>query len=222
MHPLRFLLCLAVLVAAQAQAQNRTDEDEFTAVIIRQFDALRAEIAQLRSTIKRQEDVISRLQRQVNQNYIELDRRLRVGPDGQLQAGTGQPPTISGDFRTRLQAALSLMESAQLGAAQSVLSEILLEEPEHPDAPLVWYWLGEVYLQLRQYEDAEQAFSYLVAAFEKHWRVPGAAFKLGEIFRQQGDRQRARIQYSRVVERYPDSPSARLAALALESSGKGG
>ena len=216
---LRHLLLLLPL-SAFAVAQDAETERVLEAVVD-QMEQMRQELSTMRKVLEQQEDTISRLERRVNQNYIELDRRVRDGSGGVAagdSASSSQAvPPSSGDFLARLQVAQGFIESGQLESARNTLSELLLLEPENPDAPLAWYWLGEINMQLKFYEDAEQAFSYLIAVYKDHWRVPAAAFKLGEVFRTRGHTQKARIQYSRVVERYPDSPAARLSALAIDA-----
>ena len=220
---IRHIFLLLLLPALSFAQQDEIDP--VSAIVVRQLEDMRRELTLMRQVLEQQENKISRLERRLNQNYIELDRRVRNlrsgdAPDPAAEVGGVAP--AAGDFRSRLQTALGFVESGQLAVAQTTLSELLLLEPEHVDAPLAWYWLGEVNLQLRKYEDAEQAFSYLIAVYEKHWRVPASAFKLGEVYRSRGELQKARIQYSRVVERYPDSPAARLSALAMDTMTRAG
>lgn len=226
MFAIRYFLLLVMALPAVptlSYAQTEEDKQQFQA-LASQIGDMRRELASMRQVLQQQENKISRLERRLNQNYIEFNRRLQDGNAGAVAAtpgasdGTGLVATapVEGDFRTRLQVSLGFMESGQLETARNTLSELLLLSPEHVEAPLAWYWLGELHLQLEHYDDAEQAFSYLIAVYEQHWRVPAAAFKLGEVYRVRGHDQKARVQYSRVVERYPDSPAARLADLALD------
>ncbi|MGI9345362.1 MAG: tetratricopeptide repeat protein [Gammaproteobacteria bacterium] len=223
---------LFVMSASPAHAQvfdsdpDGSESEQIIRAVSEQLRRMRQEIAGIRSVVQDQEDQISRLEQRMNQIHIELSRELltfreQLAGDNVAQSIESPDTSLgipaSADFRTRLQSALGFVESGQTRIAQNMLSELLLLEPENPDAPLAWYWLGEMHLQARQFQDAEQAFSYLIAVYENHWRVPASAFKLGEVFRLQEQQQRARVQYSRVVERYPDSPAARLSALALDA-----
>lgn len=205
--PLAALLALASAWAA-AQPVERSEVEGLRTRVTE----LTAEIEQLRGELRSQRGSIEQLERSLLQRFIELDRKIGAATGGE----DSQTAAAVGDFQTRLQGAVTLIERGDLEKAEKELSTLLLEQPNASDAPLAWYWLGELQLNAGSLDGAEQAFGYLIAAYPDHWRVPASTYSLGEVFRRKGELDRARVQYHRVLERFPESPAARLAELSLD------
>ena len=66
------------------------------------------------------------------------------------------------------------------------------------------------------YEDAKINFESVVDQFPNSNRAPDSLFKLGEIYRVEGNTEKALIFYLRAKEEYPDSGAAQLAKKSEE------
>ena len=91
--------------------------------------------------------------------------------------------------------------------------------PDHAYADNAQYWLAEAHYDQDAFETALAEFRRVVAEHGGGNKVPAAMLKIGYCHVQLGDEAAARRALERVVERYPDTNPARLAADRLESLG---
>ena len=79
-----------------------------------------------------------------------------------------------------------------------------------------YFWSGELFLAQEMYEDAKLSFKNVVDNFYQHSRAPDSLFKLGEIYRIEGDIARSLGFYNRVNEDFPDSGASQLSKKSQE------
>jgi tol-pal system protein YbgF len=73
------------------------------------------------------------------------------------------------------------------------------------------YWIGECHYGKQRYEDAIEAWNNLLRDFPSSDKLPDARVKKGMALERLGRRSQALLEYRYVVERYPNSPAARIA-----------
>lgn len=73
------------------------------------------------------------------------------------------------------------------------------------------YWIGECYYGKKEYEQAIDAWNALFRNFESSDKVPDGRVKKGMALERLGRRSQALVEYRYVLDRYPDSPAARIA-----------
>ena len=76
--------------------------------------------------------------------------------------------------------------------------------------------LVNYFLAQEMYEDAKLSFKNVVDNFYQHSRAPDSLFKLGEIYRIEGDIARSLGFYNRVNEDFPDSGASQLSKKSQE------
>ena len=208
------LLAGGLFFGVESLGAQELDSAEIEGLRVR-VEELSEELGAVREVLSEQQASMQRLESTLLRRYIELDHRI-TGTDASSSADASEE-LAGAPFQLRLQAAVSLVEQEEYAQAEDMLADLLVELPEDHDAPLAWYWLGEIQLHRESMDSAEQSFGYLIAAYPGHWRVPAATYRLGEVHRQRGDVDRARIQFNRVIDRYPQSAAARVAELALDA-----
>lgn len=85
---------------------------------------------------------------------------------------------------------------------------------KYPDGDLAgnaYYWLGEVYLVVPQLEQAEQAFSIVVQAYQTHPKVADALYKLGVTLDRMQKPKQSEEYLMEVQKRFPNSTASKLA-----------
>ncbi len=90
----------------------------------------------------------------------------------------------------------------------------------YPDSRLAGdaqYGLGESYYVSRDYEAAKEAFINLGLRYPQNARLPDALLKLGYIYGELGDVNRAREVLQKLMQVYPDSQAADFAEQRLQS-----
>jgi len=73
------------------------------------------------------------------------------------------------------------------------------------------YWIGECHYGKQRYEEAIEAWNALLRDFPSSDKLPDARVKKGMALERLGRRSQALLEYRYVVERYPNSPAARIA-----------
>lgn len=87
--------------------------------------------------------------------------------------------------------------------------------PANRLTPEAYYWLGEAHYAQRQFDQAEQALITLGSNYSDHPRIPDALLKLGYIYSERGDVDRARQVLEQLLNSYPDSVAASLGEMQL-------
>ncbi|MDM7916243.1 MAG: tol-pal system protein YbgF, partial [Candidatus Eisenbacteria bacterium] len=73
------------------------------------------------------------------------------------------------------------------------------------------YWIGECLYGKKQYAEAIEAWNGLLRDYPSSDKLPDARVKKGMALERLGRRSQALIEYRYVVDRFPNSPAARIA-----------
>lgn len=97
------------------------------------------------------------------------------------------------------------------------LAAFLSTYPDHKLASNAQYWLGEVYYAKGDYERAILEFDKVVKKYPKADKSAAAMLKEGFSFEKLGSVKEARVLMENVIEKYPGSPEADIAAKRLKT-----
>lgn len=97
------------------------------------------------------------------------------------------------------------------------LAAFLSTYPDHKLASNAQYWLGEVYYAKGDYERAILEFDKVVKKYPKADKSAAALLKEGFSFEKLGSAKEARVLMENVIEKYPGSPEADIAAKRLKA-----
>lgn len=89
--------------------------------------------------------------------------------------------------------------------------EYLRFYPETDFSDNAQYWIGECQYGKQDYDGAIAAWNQLMQGFASSDKLPDARVKKGMALERLGRRDQALLEYRFVVERYPNSPAARIA-----------
>lgn len=78
-----------------------------------------------------------------------------------------------------------------------------------------YYWLGEAYYAMRNFDRAEEVLVNLGTEYPGNNKIPDALLKLGYIYSERGDTARARQVLEKLLDTYPDSVAASLGEMQL-------
>ena len=90
------------------------------------------------------------------------------------------------------QASNLLLKERNLVGAVAAFKQHITDYPDSPYLANAYYWLGEIYLLEGQDELARQAFTMVVEKHPDHGKALDANFKLGKIYHQLGELDRAK------------------------------
>jgi tol-pal system protein YbgF len=89
--------------------------------------------------------------------------------------------------------------------------EYLKSYPDTDFADNAQYWIGECLYGKQKFDDAVEAWKGLIRDYASSDKLPDARVKMGMALEKLGRRSQALLEYRFVVERYPNSPAARIA-----------
>lgn len=188
-----------------------------------QLQQMQQEIQRLRGMVEEQAYQIEQINRQQRDRYIDLDQRISklTGSGGQSTATTRPSDTAvsaqPANEKATYDQAIALMRERQFDTSIELLEKQLTTFPRGDYAANARYWLGELYMALTppQLDTAKSHFVRLLSQFPQHAKVPDALFKLGSLYQQEGEPERAKVTLQKLVSEHPNHASARLARDAL-------
>ena len=182
--------------ALPSGATGQQSETRRLSELFYQLQVLQEELQQLRGMVEQQAHQIRRMERDQQDRYMDLDRRLTQGAASRAPArpSPSVPP-------------------AQVSAAPSedAFNQLIVDYPNGEFTPNAFYWLGELYLARSELERARQSFAQVTNLFPDHLKVSDALYKLGVVYHRLGDNARALQYLNRVRQQYPESSAAGLA-----------
>lgn len=119
------------------------------------------------------------------------------------------PPT--GDPQALYDQALAYIMNNNPEEALVLFSQFVNDYPDHDLTDNSYYWLGESYYSLGDYESAARHFRVVTESFAEREKAPDAQLKLGYALIQMGEIDAAVDVLTDLINRYPESPVSDLA-----------
>ena len=184
--------------------------------LLNMVEVMQQEIAGLRGTVEEQNHKIEQLERQQQQRYLDLDRRmaeLLIKPANAtaatapkvVQAGQGnnsvQAPVLSAD--DLYASAMSFIKKKDFTQALAQLDVFAKTYPQHALAANALYWSGEVQLAESNYDLAIKQFETVVSQHAAHNKAPDSHYKLAVAYDRKGNAAKAKEILKQVIKQYP-------------------
>jgi tol-pal system protein YbgF len=205
--------------------------------LLRQIDALNAEIAKLRGAIEVLGNQNEQLQKRQRDFYLDLDSRLKrleanggPGPASVVPA-TAAPATVAlavpatparaptKEEQAReikaYDAASNLFRRNDFASAIEAFRAFLKDYPQSQLAPNAEYWIGIGYANLKDYRNALATQQGLLARHPQSPKAPDALLAIAALQSEQGDNGSARNTLEDIIARYPGSEAAGKARTRL-------
>lgn len=207
---------------SRLEAALQKNEQVFT--LMKEVDALKAEIAKLRGDAEVQTHLIETLEKRQKDLYVDLDNRVTelnksaIAPPaakpGTNSGATAADPTMeSSDY----EAALNAFKARDYNQAINGFKNFLKNYPDSALAPNAQYWIGYSYYSLRDYKSAIAQQQKLIAAYPASAKVPDALLNIASAQMEARDKKAAKKTLEEITTKYPGSTAAALAAKRLVS-----
>lgn len=210
---------------AAAGAADAAGEANRLGELFYQLQLLQREVQDLRGLVEEQGYQLERLARDQQEQYLDLDGRVRnltVGGDSSAgrgaQAGGGSTRSdidaaeVAGSERDAYTSAFNLMKDREFDESVQAFNALLARYPDGEYSANSWYWLGELHLARNDLELARQSFMQVVNLFPDNQKVADALYKLGVTHHRLGDNVRALEFLDRVRAEFSNSSAAGLAS----------
>ena len=195
-----------------------------------QLQVLQAELRDLRGELEEQKYLLQTLERDHQDRYVELDKRLsslNEDPLAQFSQTGDQLPRAGfvkdstsaskGSERDEYGMAIDLMRARKFQEAISSFQALIETFPNGRYTANCFYWLGELFVATGEKELGRQNFMQVINLYPDNQKVPDALYKLGRIYIDLGDMDIGQRYLSRVMENHPESSAAKLAITYSES-----
>ena len=184
-----------------------------------QMQVLQEEVQMLRGLVEELNYELQQVKQRQMDDYLDLDRRMSAVASGSAVAqqkksraksygGANTVPSERAEVVTGLvtdeavdaavikanydNASNLLLKQRDMDGAVMAFKQHIVDFPTSPYAPNAYYWLGEIYLLQGQDELSRQAFTAVLEQYADHGKAMDSRFKLGKIYHQLGELERAR------------------------------
>lgn len=108
-----------------------------------------------------------------------------------------------------------VLKQRQYDLAIASFNQFVAQHPSSSLAPGAYYWLGQLYMNKGNQDQARENFLSVAQKFKNSPKRPEAIYKLGVIAKSQGDTDKANKFFELVIKQYPSSAAAQLAKKAM-------
>src|ERR1700728_2891099 len=190
------------------------------------IDALETQMRQMRGEMEELQNTNDTLRKQQRDLYADLDRRLTALQAGAKAAsgsgdggssGGGAAGGETGGDQGAYTRAFDALKSTDYAGAITRFRDFLRTYPQSQLAGNAQYWLGEAYYVTHDYDNAAAAFRAVGEQYPQSAKVADALVKLGLTQIDQKKPADARATLKQVLQRFPGTDAARLAASRLQN-----
>jgi tol-pal system protein YbgF len=212
--------------------------------LVRQIDALNAEIARLRGQLEVVGNENQQIQKRQRDFYLDLDSRMKRLEGGGASASTppaaapdttsaasgggfgpqGAPPAAPARVPTREEQARevkaydqasNLFRRNDFPSAVEAFRAFVKDYPSSALAANAGYWIGISYANMRDYRNAMAAQQDVLTRYPQSPKAPDAMLAIAAIQAEQGDSGSARNTLEDIIARFPTSEAAGKARTRL-------
>ncbi|NVK22725.1 MAG: tol-pal system protein YbgF [Kangiellaceae bacterium] len=119
------------------------------------------------------------------------------------------------DAQSDYNQAFSQLKDKNFVAAKDAFVAFVERYPSEPLTSNAHYWLGQLYYNDKQYEQAEQQFKLVYVNFPQANKMDAAMLKIGQIHEKRGNKEAAKATYQKIAEMFPNSTAGKLAKAKL-------
>lgn len=214
--------------------------------ILLQLQSLQAELRQLRGLVEEQRHAIEMLDRKRIDDYLDLDHRLSVVHQSQVEAkpapdkeeglnfsfvpmvatqpavsafDQAEPPlSVEAEAKQAYRQSYQLVKDREFERAQTSLTDFIQRYPSSSYIPNAYFWLGELQYLAMELPLSRDSFISLIEQYPQHKKVADAKFKLGKVYHQLGQSAKARSTLESVLSDHAQSTAANPAREYLNSN----
>lgn len=136
-------------------------------------------------------------------------------PSKTISSSRGNPA----DEQISYLAAYELVKNKHFDEALTAMQDFINKYPRGGYTANAQYWLGELYMVKRNFPKAISHFELVLRQFPGSSKAAASTLKIGYALAASGKDSEARSRLQQVLKNYPDTPTAQLAAIKLESLG---
>lgn len=197
--------------------------------LLTMVETMQQEIAELRGMVEEQNHKVEILEKQQQQRYLDLDRRMSelfktpqgVAKPGSVQSGgsstassvQANPQSAAMTADDLYSSAMAAIKKKEFASALTQLDSLAKSYPKHALAANAHYWSGEIHLTDGNFDLAIKQFQKVLDNYPKHNKAPDSHYKLAVAYDRSGNSAKAKSILKQVVSQY-NGTSASVVRLA--------
>ena len=138
-------------------------------------------------------------------------------PGDSLPLTPADPVVDAAQLRADYDRAFDALKQGQYAEASRLFNAFIRTYPDGELVDNATYWLGESYYVTQNYQIALDTFQQLLSRYPSSGKSADALLKVGYCHHELGDSRKAQETLRSVIQRYPDTPVARLAQSRLRA-----
>jgi tol-pal system protein YbgF len=162
------------------------------------------EVKQLKSQLAQKDAQIADLKRQIKNQNVQISQLEAQKPAAVPVYTSSAGDVAPGDYQLKYQEGYDLFHARNYKAAIEVFESLINSDASNSLSDNAQYWIGESHYALGQYRKAVIDFEK-VFTFPKSNKNPDAQFKLGLCYVRLGEKDKAREEFQRLLDVYPNS-----------------
>jgi tol-pal system protein YbgF len=179
-------------------------------------ELIRSTRAQLSNQIRQLNDVTVSLQQLLGLTQQQISQlRERADAAQRAQPAPEQPVPSTQSAEELYRTGATKLQEQSAASARMAFEQFLTQYPENERAPDAQIGLAETYVLDEDTAQAVRAFERVAEAYPTSGRAPEALLRAGQLSEDRKRIDDARTFYRRIVQRYANSPSARVAQQRL-------
>ena len=225
----RQIVDLQSVVGAQDNRINKLEtslqKNEQLLNLLKEVEALKAEIARLRGEAEVQTHHLDTLEKRQKDLYVDLDSRVSdlskaataaaAAPPNNAAANPASGPIDPAVESSDYEAALNTFKARNYANAIKGFKGFLKTYPDSTLAPNAQYWIGYAYYALKDYKTARAQQQKLIAAYPASSKIPDALLNIASSQIELHDRAGAKKTLEEITSKYGNSTAAALATKRL-------
>jgi tol-pal system protein YbgF len=158
---------------------------------------------------------IDELESQLRTYWQEMKNELKEAKRQREPAGENTLPAAKPRVEEMYKEGFDAYQKGAYEDAVQVFSRFVKQNADGPLTPNAYYWMGESYMNLKNYEKAIVQFQELVDRFPKNDKAGRAMLRQAEAFSALGDKKSSTTLLKRIVELFPKTEEALVAERKL-------
>lgn len=214
---------LSEIIALQEQLL-----DSLNGRLVRFQGEVRTDMTEVQRQLVQIQELTGQSQARLSQLQDRIEQRESravvdpLGPQSRTPTPTpppqAAPPSVGDSPDEIFRIGVEQLRRGSPVTARQAFSALLAQFPNHERAADAQFFLGESW-EAQDPDSAAAAYEIVPQRYANSPRAPTALYRIGLILEQEGDLDRAKVYYERVVLGYPNSDAAELARAKLNIPG---
>jgi tol-pal system protein YbgF len=182
-------------------------------------DTTRSDLSSLSSRLGKVEATVNQQQKYLNIDESQAAPPAQGNATAAASSGAGVQTAAAQDSGDKYayDSTMALYNDGKYNDAMSGFKKFLEQYPKSELAGNAQFWIGECFMDTKDYEQAILAFEDVIKKYPKNIKVPNAMLRQAIAFLEINDKTSSTVLLKKIIKQYPKSNEAKLAQKKLDT-----